>query len=182
MLTVIALQELCNVQGYDKEQVQLLLKEFACPKNPDVERFLHQKALRFEESHNARTYLILSEVGEILAYFSLSFKEVDLQADKLSKSEIKNLDGINKSANKIRVFLIGQIGKNSLINHNPIKLADIFNEIEKILLKAKQLIGGRAVILECQPIAKLLDLYKCHDFKQLVVVGDDEMKTLYRVL
>ncbi len=182
MLTVIALQELYNTQGYHKEQIQLLLKEFACPKNIDVERFLHQKALRFEESHNARTYLILSEMSEILAYFSLSFKEVDLQVDKMSKSEIKNLDGINKNANKIRVFLIGQIGKNSLIAHNPIKLIDIFNEIEKILLKAKQLIGGRAVILECQPIQKLLDLYECHEFKQLAVVNNDEMLTLYRVL
>lgn len=121
-------------------------------------------------------------MGEILAYFSLSFKEVDLQVDKISKSEIKQLDGINKNANKIRVFLIGQIGKNSLIANNLIKLADIFNEIEKILLKAKQLIGGRAVILECQPIAKLLDLYSHHDFKQLAVVNDDEMLTLYRVL
>ncbi|UYZ67635.1 hypothetical protein LP090_05095 [Moraxella bovis] len=108
-----------DIQGRNKEQIQLLLKEFACPKNPDVERFLHQKALRFEESHNARTYLILSEMGEILAYFSLSFKEVDLQVDKISKSEIKQLDGINKNANKIRVFLIEQIGKNSLIADNP---------------------------------------------------------------
>lgn len=126
--------------------------------------------------------MIVSENGEIVAYFSLSFKEVVLQVDKISKSEIKQLDGINKNANKIRVFLIGQIGKNSLIADNPIKLADIFNEIERILLKAKQLVGGRAVILECQPIAKLLALYKHHEFKPLAVVNDDEMLTLYRVL
>ncbi|MDO4894618.1 hypothetical protein [Moraxella sp.] len=49
-------------------------------------------------------------------------------------------------------------------------------------MSARQLIGGRAVILECQPIDKLLDLYERHDFKQLAVVNDDEMLTLYRVL
>lgn len=180
MLTVVSLQELYKT--HQKEQIQGLFKDFACPKNLDVERFLHQKALRFEESDNARTYLILSEMGDILAYFSLSFKEVKLQTDKMSKSEIKNLDGINKNANHIRVFLIGQIGKNSLITHNPISLADILLQINKVLLKTKELIGGRAVILECQPIDKLLNLYHEHGFKALRVVDDSQMKTLYYTL
>ena len=32
MLTVIALQELYHIQNHNKEQIQILLKEFACPK------------------------------------------------------------------------------------------------------------------------------------------------------
>lgn len=51
-----------------------------------------------------------------------------------------------------------------------------------MLLSEQKSIGGRAVILECQPIDKLLDLYEHHEFKQLAVVDNDEMKTLYRVL
>lgn len=61
-----------------KEQsIQRLINEFDCPKNLDVERFLKNKAIDFERTHNARTYLIASENGELLAYFSLSFKDVN---------------------------------------------------------------------------------------------------------
>lgn len=45
MLTIIALQELYDIQGRNKEQIQLLLKEFVCQKNPDVERFFTPKSL-----------------------------------------------------------------------------------------------------------------------------------------
>ncbi|UXZ05648.1 acetyltransferase [Moraxella nasicaprae] len=166
-----------------KEQsIKRLINEFSCPKNPDVERFLKNKAIDFERTHNARTYLIVSNNGELLTYFSLSFKDVNIDNEKLSKSVVKKLDGFNKNAKTIRTFLIGQIGKNANVENNPIILQDIFDRVFEILLSARQIIGGRAVILECQPIDKLLDLYARHDFKQLAVVGDDEMKTLYRVL
>ena len=73
-----------------KEQsIQRLINEFSCPKNPDVERFLKNKAIDFERTHNARTYLLVSENGELLAYFSLSFKDVNIDNEKLSKSVIK---------------------------------------------------------------------------------------------
>ena len=88
----------------------------------------------------------------------------------------------NKNTKTIRAFLIGQIGKNFNLTNNPITLQEIFNEIDTVLLSVQRSIGGRAVILECGPIAKLLDLYERHDFKQLAIVNDDEMLTLYRVL
>ncbi|ATN01569.1 hypothetical protein CRN77_04095 [Proteus vulgaris] len=53
-----------------------LLGSFSNNLNSDVEKFLTSstKAIRFEQTNNARTYLILNDNGEILAYFSLSFK------------------------------------------------------------------------------------------------------------
>ena len=122
MLTVIALQELYHIQNHNKDQIQLLLKEFACPKNADVEQFLKVKAIDFERTHNARTYLIANDFMELQAYFSLSFKEVNIDNDKVGKSVIKKLDGFNKNAKTIRVFLIGQIGKNFNLANNPITL------------------------------------------------------------
>lgn len=165
-----------------QDLVVTLIDEFTCPKNPDVEWFLKAKAIDFERTHNARTYLIANDFMELQAYFSLSFKEINVDNDKISKSVIKKLDDFNKNAKTIRVFLIGQIGKNFNLINNPITLQEIFNEIDTVLLSAQKSIGGRAVILECQPITKLLDLYERHDFKQLAVVNDDEMQTLYRAL
>lgn len=80
------------------------------------------KAIRFEQTSNARTYLILNDSGEILAYFSLSFKELTLDNVKISKTKRQQLDGISRKAEKIKVFLIGQIGKNTSILDNPISL------------------------------------------------------------
>lgn len=125
---------------------------------------------------------MMSEHSELLAYFSLSFKEVKIDNEKLSKSIIKKLDGFNKNAKTIRVFLIGQIAKNINLSNNAITLQEIFDEIDDILLSVQDSIGGLAVILECQPIDKLLQLYKRHEFKQLSVIDDNQMKTLYRVL
>lgn len=98
----------------DDESTARLLSTFSCHRNSDVENFLTQpsKALRFETTDNARTYLILSdETAEILAYFSVSFKELVVDGIDLSKSRVRQLDGISKKAERIRAFLIGQLGK-----------------------------------------------------------------------
>lgn len=87
-----------------------------------MERFLKNKAIGFECTHNARIYLIISQNGHLLAYFSLSFKEVNVDNEKVSKSVIKKLDGLNKNTKIIRAFLIGQTGKNANVQNNPIIL------------------------------------------------------------
>lgn len=66
---------------------------FACPQNPDVESFLLNKGkgIRFEKSSISRTYLILDERnGDLLAYFSISFKEIIINTESLSGTAIKN--------------------------------------------------------------------------------------------
>ena len=99
------------------------MQGFQCNLNTDVESFLTQptKAIRFEQTDNARTYLVLDEsTGDILGYFSVTFKELSLESTALSKTQVKKMDGISKNAERIRAFLIGQIGKNTAIPDNPI--------------------------------------------------------------
>lgn len=69
--------------------------------------------------------MILDDEGKILAYFSLSFKELILDKTKLSKTKVQQLDGISRKAEKIKAFLIGQLGKNTAIVDNPISLSII---------------------------------------------------------
>lgn len=154
-------------------------ESFACPRNPDVERFLKNKAIEFEKRSTARTYLILDENGQILSYFSLSFKEVSLDTEKVSKGCIKSLDGFSKCATTIKAYLIGQIGKNSQIEPNPIRLKNIFHEIYNVIAQAQSLVGGRVVILECEDNEKLIALYEGHGYKILEVIQTDNLKTMY---
>lgn len=95
------------LEAFGEEQRQELLSSFTCPKNPDVETFLKYKAIRFEESDNSRTYLILdSDNGNILAYFSLSFKEVSLEYSDISKSQVKRLTVSIKLLNEYEFTLL----------------------------------------------------------------------------
>lgn len=168
------------LEAFSDEQRQKLLSNFSCPKNPDVETFLKYKAIRFEESDNSRTYLILDDHnGNILAYLSLSFKEVSLEHSAISKNQVRRLDGINKTSEQVRVYLIGQIGKDFAIRPNEITLKLILDEIYAIINEVKALIGGRAVILECDKNEKLLNLYKKNGFNVLINTQDEPLVTMY---
>lgn len=153
---------------------------FSCPKNLDVEYFLKSKAIRFEQSDNARTYLILnSDSGEILAYFALSFKEVSLEYTSISKGQVKQLDGINKNSERIRAYLIGQLAKNVAAASNDLTLGLILDEVYAIIAEAKALVGGRAIILECEKNDKLIALYQANGFDILINTDDEPLVTMY---
>lgn len=156
---------------------------FACPQNLDVESFLLNKGkgIRFENSSISRTYLILDgDNGDILAYFSISFKEITINTESLSGTAVKKLNGMSKTANTLKVYLIGQIGKNSLVNPNPIKLDVILSEIYNVISQAQALIGGRVIILECENQPKLIALYERHGFKLIETMnGSDSLLTMY---
>ncbi|WP_340622453.1 acetyltransferase [Xenorhabdus siamensis] len=140
---------------------------FSCPLNLDVEYFLHKNSIRFEQADVTITYLILNEKGSILAYFSLTFKELRAYSFSISKTKIRKLNSISKNANTIKVYLIGQIAKNFLFNQNPIKFEDIFLYVRNIINTAKILIGGRVIALECESNPKLIALYLKHGFEKL---------------
>jgi hypothetical protein len=98
---------------------------------------------------------------------------------EISKGKIKRLDGINKNADKIKAYLVGQIGKNFSIEPNEITLELILDEVYAIIDAAKALIGGRAVILECDKSKKLIDLYKKNGFNELINTPHEPLVTMY---
>lgn len=166
-----------------------LKDSFYCPKNSDVESFLKNKAVLFDKTHNARTYVIINDEAKLLAYFALSFKEVLLPLD-LPKTQIKDIDGISKNAKFSRGFLLGQVGKN-FFDGNDIKISDIFDEIYRVLIKSQGLIGGRVLFLECLNNNKLKELYQNQGFKFLKVKEehrelnlqfDEKMIVMYKKL
>lgn len=60
---------------YSKTQVRKFLKTFKCPQNDDIESFLHNRAIKFELTGLARTYLwYLEEPLQVVAYFTIALK------------------------------------------------------------------------------------------------------------
>lgn len=141
---------------------------------------MKNKAKLFDLTHNARTYLIFdieNMAQGILAYFSLSFKEISLE-DYVSKTQTKKLDGISKNAEKIRVFLLGQIGKNDFAG-NPVNSLVIFEEVYNILIDVQKKIGGRTLLLECENNPKLIEIYEKQGFE---ILQEQSLVQMFRIL
>lgn len=160
------------------------MHDFSCERNQDLQNFLHHQAIHFEKADLTRTYIIIdAENSTIYAYFSLSTKEIIVDSSCISKSTRKKLHLDNND--RLRTFLIGQIGKNSDVENNPLDLNDILNEIYPLLLKVQEIIGSRAIILECENNPNLVDYYKQHDFKDINIQtdsNDNELITMYRII
>lgn len=104
-----------------------------------------------------------------------------MEGSKISKNEVKRLDGFSKKAERVQAFLLGQIGKNFSVENNPIKLSDILEEVYSVFSQARELIGGRVVFLECENNDKLIELYTRHEFKLLHTEPQDDsgLLTMY---
>ncbi|AAV81491.1 MULTISPECIES: hypothetical protein [Idiomarina] len=149
-----------------------LFSDFSCPPQHDVKRFLTNSAIRFEREDKARSYLILDDDnGDLLGYFSITFKEITYPSEAVSNTANKRLGAVTDAEvdDKVRVraYLIGQLAKNKAIEGNQINLEIILSEIYGVINEARELIGGRAVILECAQDDNLVALYERHGFKKI---------------
>ncbi len=116
---IVQLRDLADAYDND-ELLQAKLIKFTCTRNPDVEYFLHQKALIFEKTHKSRTYIAVNETSlaseatelDIIGYFALSLKHLNLD-DTISKTKQKELHGLFVPYGNVVVgYLIGQLAKN----------------------------------------------------------------------
>lgn len=80
--------------------------------------------------------------------------------------------------NTVSAHLIGQIGKNNSIENNPLNLKLILDDIYVINKQAKALIGGRAIILECEDNERLVKLYNDNSFTVVKIAQTDPNQKL----
>lgn len=71
------------------------LSDFPCPLNPEIEDFIHNNAIDFAKRKISITYLVSDLTdGEILGYFTLTHKALDISGKGLSNISRKNLADI----------------------------------------------------------------------------------------
>ena len=67
------------------EMLRLAIADFACPVNPDVQRFLREQAIEFTKRKQSVTYLVLEKkTKRIVAYFTLAIKPISVNTDSFS--------------------------------------------------------------------------------------------------
>lgn len=173
------------IKELGEDSTRHILSSFLCPMNPDIEKFLHFKAMEFERRGYATTYLVYASYkkkSELAGYFSLAQKQFTI-ADKpvrskapsgrtqgLSKALLKKIAGFGTHDRKLGIHtipapLIGQLSKNYAINNGKLITGD---ELLKIacdkVWEYQRLFSGRVVYLECEDKPKLIDFYSDNGF------------------
>lgn len=167
------------IHGADEEigepALARLLSDFSCPKNPDVERFLKNSAIEFTKKNQSVTYLVFSDRGEMLGYFSIAIKPITIKCAAVSKTvqkkllRVGELDQISQTCT-LSAYLIAQLGKNFANECNK-EISGV--ELLKLALdvvKDMQYRGGGVVtFLEANNEAKLLKFYTDNRFAEFNV-------------
>lgn len=155
------------IDAIGEDALSGILSDFSCPKNPEIETFVKNKAIDFAKRKISITYLVIDdESGEILSIFALTHKALDINSDALSSTSRKKLSRFaqfdeNSSSYTVSAFLIAQFGKNYAIpqpaDWNGIRLMEkTFETLEKV----QREIGGGVVYLECEDNEYLLNFYQ----------------------
>jgi len=183
MLFTTSLREIIGTS--QESGIKDAIDAFLC-KDKDVESFLKNKALNFEQRNKSRTYLVLDNDdfkhgnAVIVAYFTLSLKSLEFR-NTLSKNKIKDIDGFSKEVGGVAIVLIGQLGKNET-KAKEVSGSDLLELCMEIVDQVKDLIGGRYVLIECHQIQKVVNFYLSNGFEKLQLDKDDNYLQMVRRL
>lgn len=143
------------------------LSAFSSPMNQEIEEFIHSKAIDFAKKKLSITYLLTDEDdGQLLGYFTLAHKAIEIDGSCLSGSEKKRL---SKYANydqdtgtySASAFLLAQFGKNYAVDSGKrITGKEMMEYVMDILADIQHRIGGGVVYLDAEDREKLKFFYE----------------------
>ena len=186
-----AVNILALIEDYGEGFVQKIIEEFSCPKNPEIENFLHQKAIMFAKRKISITYLVFNEQMQFIGYFTLTHKAISVPVNSVSKTlakKLKNYSRYEESTNSFEVsaFQIAQFGKNYAVDSN-ISGNELMSSVLMILQQIQTMIGGSVVFLECEHEPKLVSFYQnehnhFHLYGERISADNVEYYQLFRLL
>lgn len=183
---VLSLGELLR-EGYDINLIEDAFKKFSCQRETDLENFLVNKAIIYENTDFGKTYLIIDadllkqNVFSVAAYFTIAHTAVDISALSKKKKraalgEYPGRDGLNF----VSAYLIGQLGRNDAYTSDDLTGEQILNECYYAISLAAKVVGGRLLVLECRE-CMFERFYEKHDFKKLYnELNAENLYTLFK--
>lgn len=150
---VVQIEDLERAQG--PELVSRVVSGFRCPKNAEVETFLHRQALPFTRKHVSITYLVFGGAApDLVGYFSLTHKPLAIPEAALSRTQRKRMDQYCRADGScgsylVSAFLVAQFGKNyALPQERRISGEELMSLVLELLRAEQRRIGGQVVFLE----------------------------------
>ena len=154
------------IEAVGENEVRRILSNFICPPNSEIENFAQKSAVEFAKRKMSVTHLVINEGCELMAFFTLTHKAIELSNKNLSVSVRKKIERyaqLNEETNNYMVsaFLIAQFGKNYADGNNLRLDGDSLMESAISVLEAVQHeVGGGIVYLECEEKPCLLSFYQ----------------------
>lgn len=178
---VVPLKEIIKLKGIDSERYICLLNVINnfISKNSDVQSFLVNKAIDFENRNKACTFLYFNEKGELSGYFTLCIKNL-IFSQSVKSSTKKKIDGFRKDADSSVVYLIGQLGRDYRYSEKGFGLS-LLNSAMEYLFEAQSIVGGRYCLVETEKIeanSKVVTFYTDYGFNFLQDDTSDNYKQL----
>ena len=152
--TVANILDLLETVGEDR--ISFALSEFSCPRNAEIENFIHNNAIDFAKKKMSITHLVFDERGQIEAFFTLTHKPSAVGDGLLSKTSQKKLLRYARfdteiHAYNVSAFLIAQLGKNKNVKGNEhISGNQLMDIAISVLQSVQRQVGGGVVFLECE--------------------------------
>lgn len=152
------------LESYSEKTVLGICRDFKCSRNSDVEDFLHAKAVTYEKTNRARTYLVMegSSSLRIHAYFTVALHEMEIGTN-VSRTSCHKLMGLhyNKSENVNRTpcYLIGQIARDDLTERRELTGTELLGMALNVIQDAQGSVGGRFVKVDCANIKGIKKFY-----------------------
>ncbi len=172
----------------DIDMLNHILSSFSCAYDEDIQNFLHNRAIDFENLLKSRTYLVIDEEQfenpafsldklTIYGYISLAVK-VFTVPETTSNRQRQQLDGFSakehgKQISNFPCYLIGQLARNSNVPKDTISGAEMLKIANTIIGEAVKLVGGRNILVECRNNEKLIQFYLNNGFYKVSQVPDE---------
>ena len=183
---VIPLGELLSKE-YNRDKLNNAFKKFSCQREADLENFLQEKAILYENTNLGKTYLILDSTElenknfVIAGYFTIAQKSVDIS--EISAKKRRKMLGSYPGRDKLKsvpAYLIGQLGRCDSYSSLQLPGDTILNECYNVISLASMIVGGNLIVLECRD-GMFSKVYERLGFKKLYdSLNDEKLDTLYK--
>lgn len=183
---VIPLGELLSKE-YNQDKLNNAFKKFSCQREADLENFLQEKAILYENTNLGKTYLILDSAELknnnfiIAGYFTIAQKSVDIS--EISAKKRRKMLGAYPGRDKLKsvpAYLIGQLGRSDCYSAQQLPGNTILNECYNAISLASMIVGGNLIVLECRE-GMFSKVYEKLGFKKLYdSLNEEKLDTLYK--
>lgn len=167
----VNLAEMISEIGEDR--VKVILSDFSCQLNKDVEFYIRDKAIVFAKQGWAATHLVFASYKDTLVlvgYFTLVTKVIMIYKANMSKTLQKKISKFSQPDVSMKRYimsapLIAQLGKNFNKGYDKLITGDELLKLACDKVKSIQTdVGGKFVYLECEDKPQLIDFYTSNGF------------------
>ncbi|NJD02322.1 MAG: hypothetical protein FIA99_06945 [Ruminiclostridium sp.] len=146
----------------------------------DVTDFIRNKAVEYEKRDKCRTYIYFdsSYIEEIkklrvIGFFSVAMKTMKVPIlNSMSKNLRKKLGNISDCEENLVTYLIGQLGRDSSYTRDTLDGKKMLQDCYGLIAGAREIVGGRLILVECKPIEKVCKIYEDEGFIDITENGD----------